>query len=225
MSSKFNIANIIESEQELFHQKKHGVSLWDPRVKLALLTVAITLNIGIANTYISSALLIIGFMLVLWTRPPMFRTTLFYLAPLVPTLIAVVGISMGFGITPLVTIGKVSIYKEGIFQGLGVLLRVYCDITWLVLTFVTTQFTDILKALHWYKIPGILVDTLAMMYRYCFLLYEEFSKMYVAAYSRGGMKGKINAIRTVSRIGAQIFIRAYDRSERIYTAKYARGGE
>jgi len=225
MGGSLNLNEIIESEQLLEANNKRGVFPWDPRLKLALLAGVIVLNIGLAVNWLSALLLVAGLLLVLWTRPPVGRTLIFFLGPLLATMVAVAGFSIGFGITPVYKFGKIIVYKEGMIQGGGVALRVYCDMSWLALTFVTTPFYRILDAFRWYRVPNILVDTLAMMYRYTFLLFDEFTRMHTASCSRGGKAGKINTMKTISRIGAQIFMRAFDRSERIYLAMRARGGE
>ena len=225
MSAGFDINKVLDSEQQLLAHKGQGFFLLDARIKIGLLIAVIVLNIGFAINTLSALLLFIGFTLVLWSRPPLGRTLLFFIAPFVPTLIAAIGIAITTGITPVLKIGMFTVYEEGLLHSLGVILRVYCDITWLVLTFITTSFNTILKALRWYYMPSILVDTLALMYRYSFLLYEEFTRMNTAAISRGGRNGQWNTIKTIGRITAQVFMRTYDRSEKIFHAMVARGGE
>ena len=225
MSAGLNINKVLDSERQLLAHKGHGSFLWDARLKIGLLIVVIVLNVGLAINTLSAILLFIGLPIVLWSRPPLGRTVLFFIAPVVPTLIAAVGIAITTGITPVIKIGVITVYEEGLSHSLGVILRVYCDITWLVLTFITTPFNTILKALRWYYMPSILVDTLALMYRYSFQLYEEFTRMNTAAISRGGRNGQWNTIKTLARITAQVFMRTYDRSEKIFYAMVARGGE
>lgn len=225
MGRYLNLDKFIASEQQLEGKPLRGVFAWDPRLKLGMLAAVIALNIGLAINALSAALLMVGFLLVLWTRPPFGRTLIFFLGPLLATVVAVAGFSVGFGETPVYQLGRLTVYREGIILGGEVAVRVYCDITWLVLTFVTTPFYRILEAFRWYKVPGILVDTLSMMYRYSFLLFDEFTRMHTASCSRGGRSGRTNALKTISRISAQVFMRAYDRSERIYLAMVTRGGE
>jgi len=225
LSAGLDISKVLDSEKQLLAHKGYGCFLWDARLKIGLLIVVIVLNVGLAINTLSAILLFIGLSIVLWSRPPLGRTVLFFIAPFVPTLIAAVGIAITTGITPVIKIWVFTVYEEGLIHSLGVILRVYCDITWLVLTFITTPFNTILKALRWYYMPAILVDTLALMYRYSFLLYEEFTRMNTAAISRGGRNGQWNTIKTLSRITAQVFMRTYDRSEKIFHAMVARGGE
>jgi len=213
------------SERHLENFSGKGFHRLDIRFKLALLAIVIVLNIGLAIPLLSGILFFIGFVLLIASVPSTGRTLLFFLGPIFATSVAFIGYSIGFGQTAVFTFGKLNIYKEGLILGLGVILRVYCDISWLALTFITTPFPDVLKALRWYKIPTIIVDTLAMMYRYSFLLFEEFTRMYTSATSRGGRIGSMQTIKTLSLIGAQLFIRAYDRSEKIFTAMLSRGLE
>jgi cobalt/nickel transport system permease protein len=213
--------------RERLHESRpaRGVTRWDPRVKLVLLLVAIAANTWLALPAVSASVLAIGVVLLLWTRPPWRTVTLFFLAPLWATLIALAGYAVGVGHTPLATLGPLVITREGLQLGGQVALRAYCDIVWLALVFITTPFAQVLTALRWMRVPGILVDTLAMMYRYAFLLHDEFRRMRLAAQSRGGRSSRRREMQVIARIAAQIFLRAFDRSERIYWAMTARGGE
>lgn len=222
MSSGLDLNKVFESEQQLLISKSGG---WDARLQIGVLIMVIVLNIGLAINSVSAILLGLGLLIVIATQPPPGRTLLFFIAPLFPTLIAAIGISVTTGITPFINLGNLTVYQEGLNNSLGVILRVYCDVTWLAIIFITTPFNEILKALHWYRVPTILVDTLALMYRYAFLLHEEFTRMNTAAISRGGRNSQWRTMKTLGRITAQIFMRTYDRSDRIFQAMVARGGE
>ena len=73
--------------------------------------------------------------------------------------------------------------------------------------------------------PEILVDTLSYMYRYVFLLYDEFSAMRNSAMARGGFSKLGSSATTSGMIAAQIFMRSYDRADRVWQAMQARGSE
>ncbi|KOR31893.1 hypothetical protein TI05_10690, partial [Achromatium sp. WMS3] len=143
MSAGLDISKVIDSEKQSLAKQGQGFFLLDARLKIGLLIAVIILNIGLAINTLSAFLLFIGFTLVLWSKPPLGRTLLFFIAPLFPTLIAAIGIAITTGITPIFDIGMITVYEEGLFHSLGVILRVYCDITWLVLTFITTTFNTI----------------------------------------------------------------------------------
>ena len=194
------------------------------RIKLGLLASTIVLNTWVAIPWLSGALLLIGLCLIALWRVPWRSQMLFLLTPLWPAVVVLAGFSIGFGITPLARLGPVTLYQEGFWRGCQVGVRAYCDVAWLVWSMQTTSLPDVLAALRWYRMPSILVETLSMMYRYSFLLSAEFQRMRGAAAARGGHSGLQKEMVSISRIVSQVFMRAYDRSDRICVAMAARGG-
>ncbi len=87
----------------------------------------------------------------------------------------------------------------------------------------TTPFSKILKVLQRARVPSLLITTIALMHRYIFVLAEESERMRRARASRTFS----NARRTVwsyqANVVGQLFIRASERAERIYSAMCARG--
>jgi cobalt/nickel transport system permease protein len=182
------------------------------------------LNTWLAIPWLSAALLLMGIVLINWTHIPLRRQLSYLLIPLWPTLLVLIGFSIGFGVIPLRTIGPITLYVDGLARGGQVALRAYCDIVWVMACLLTTPFAQVMQALRWYRVPEVIVDTLSMMYRYSFVLYNEFRRLRLAAQSRGGAEGYLAEMHLLARISAQIFLRAFDRSERIYWAMVARGG-
>jgi cobalt ECF transporter T component CbiQ len=202
---------------------QYGMYCWDGRLKLALLTAAIGLNILMARLWLSVLLLVLGVILVLFSRIPLRQVVFFFLAPAWATLIVFVGFSVGFGVTSLYQVGPVILYQEGIRLGLAAAARVVCDMVWISAVFLTTPFNTLMRALRWYRVPAILLDITAMAYRYAGLLWEEFHRMKISAVSRGGFRGWINRYHSTARILSQVILRSYDRSLRIQHAMFARG--
>lgn len=87
----------------------------------------------------------------------------------------------------------------------------------------TTSVPALLNALILLQVPPLLVAILASMYRYINVLVAEFNAMRQAAVSRNLM-GTSNWQRLVvgNMIGS-LFIRTYERGERVYQAMLARG--
>ena len=225
MKAISNISNrtdkyIHEYQEVSYHQGLHG---WDPRLKLALLVIAVAMNVVVARLWLSFLLFLISLGLVIRSRVPWRLFALFFLAPAWATLIVFLGFSAGFGTTAIATIGPLSFYQEGMLQGLSAAARVACDMSWMAAVFLTTPFTKVLKALKWYRIPDVLLDMIAMAYRYAFFLFDEFLKMKDAARSRGGFQSYYDKCRSTAMILAQVIIRAYDRAQRIQEAMVARG--
>jgi len=93
----------------------------------------------------------------------------------------------------------------------------------LVLT-LTTDFYDLVKILELVKLPQVIPSLLSFAYRYSFLFLGEAKRMLTAKEARSfGKKNKIEEIRTLTRLLPRLFLRALDRSERIYAAMLARG--
>jgi cobalt/nickel transport system permease protein len=101
----------------------------------------------------------------------------------------------------------------------------------LLLTF-TTPFHDLLDALRELRLPRIMVAIIGFMYRYLAVLGDEAQRLMRAraarsAVAEGGSGGGSLAWRarvTGSMVGS-LFLRSYERSERIYEAMLARGFE
>lgn len=225
MSGNLSIDTVKESEEKILRGINRGFYRIDPRAKLILLMLVIVLNIGLAIPRLSLALLAVGLIALIWTAPFSRLTAAFFVAPLISTIVIIIGFAFGFGSDTMFSIGRFPVSREGLMAGVAVAVRIYCDVTWLALTFLTESFSGILAAFRWFRMPAILVDTLSLMYRYAFLLHAEFNRMYIAAQARGGKSGYVNTITSLGSIISQVFIRAYDRSERIYSAMISRGGE
>ncbi len=230
MSHKAFLGSASARTDLIIHKYQEGLSIqglngWDPRMKLALLVIAVALNIIIARLWLSSLLFVIGVGMAIWSRIPFRLFALFFLAPAWATLIVFLGFSVGFGTTPIFTFGSVTMYREGVFQGLSASARVASDMSWIASVFLTTPFTKVLHSLKWFRVPTVLLDTIAMAYRYAFLLMDEFLRMRDASRTRGGFQGYLNSLITTARILAQVILRSYDRAKHIQLAATARGAD
>ena len=99
-----------------------------------------------------------------------------------------------------------------------------CLATMILLT-TTTPFTDLLTALRRARLPAVFVTTLALLYRYLFVLMDEAGRMRRARLSRSFSATRAHRWRALATVAGQLFIRSVGRAERIYTAMSARGWE
>ncbi|MDH5810710.1 MAG: energy-coupling factor transporter transmembrane component T [Candidatus Methanomethylicaceae archaeon] len=132
--------------------------------------------------------------------------------------------------TPLFTINMwvftASASLEGTYRVAQFVLRAWVCIG--ALTILTSIFgiDGILNVLSQAKAPNILLQTFSLSYRYLFVSIREAQKMLLAREARRYRnKRLINAqdLRDLGRILAALFIRTYERSERVYLAMKARG--
>lgn len=93
----------------------------------------------------------------------------------------------------------------------------------MILLATTTPFSDLLVVLSRWHVPSLLVTTLALTYRYQFLLWDEAGKMKRARQSRSFAPSRGQVWRSLATVAAQLFIRSTERAERIYAAMSARG--
>ncbi len=206
------------------HRGDHGLNGVDPRVKLALLAGVVAANVVVARLWLSLSLFCAGAALAWWSRIPARLFLLFFVAPAWATLLVFAGFSVGFGQTPVWSPGWVTVYREGMWQGASAALRVASDMAWMAAVFATTPFDKVLAALAWFRVPRVLLEAIAMGYRYAFLCIDEFSRMKESARLRGGFRTYAEAQKSTARILAQVVLRAYDRAQRIQQSMAGRGG-
>lgn len=99
----------------------------------------------------------------------------------------------------------------------------------LLLTY-TTPFHDLLDAMRELRVPRILVSIIGFMYRYLAVIGDEAQRLIRARASRSatapGARGGGSLgwrARVTGHMVGSLFLRSYERSERIYAAMVARG--
>jgi len=224
MSGFLSISGLLKAEKAMGLRLRCGLHGMDARLKLALAGAAVLFNVVLLDYRVSLGLLLAAWGGMAASKAPVRHMAWFMLAPMWAAVPVVFGLAVGLGATPLIKIWHLTMYREGLAQGGQAGLRVLADAACAGLLFLTTPFTEILAALRWFRVPTVVADTLGFMYRYVFLLWEEFSAMRVSARARGGMLGWRREWHTTGTITAQLFLRAYDRAERIQQAVQARGG-
>jgi cobalt/nickel transport system permease protein len=97
-----------------------------------------------------------------------------------------------------------------------------CLLTMILLSS-TTPFSALLDVMKRARVPDILVSTLALMYRYLFVLADEAQRMRRARASRTFRPGRWWTWHALGSVIGQLFVRSTERAERIYAAMIARG--
>ena len=198
---------------------------WDARLKLFLLVVAIGLNVVVANAWLSAGLLAVSLVFIVRSKIPFRLFAIFFLAPAWATLLVFVGFSVGFGLQPILSVGPVTFYREGVALGVSAALRVASEMSWIAALMLTTPFPRLLDALQFYRLPPVLIGAFGMAYRYAFLLADECYRMIAASRVRGGLNSFYGKVESLAMIVAQVIIRAYDRAARLQIAMMTRGAD
>jgi cobalt/nickel transport system permease protein len=92
-----------------------------------------------------------------------------------------------------------------------------------VLLGATTPFPDVLHALERLRAPKLLVLIAAFMYRYLFTILDEVQRMRAALAARGYAPRHALQAQAIGRVATALFLRTYERAERVHLAMLARG--
>jgi len=88
----------------------------------------------------------------------------------------------------------------------------------------STPFTLLLEGMRKLGVPRLLVQQLAFLYRYIFVLIDEAMRVRRGRDFRGARRAPLaQRLRAVGGIIGSLFVRTLERSERIHTAMCARG--
>jgi len=117
----------------------------------------------------------------------------------------------------------------GLVLFLSIGLRTWLAVQAAILLTATTAFPDLLWGLGALKVPPALVAVVGLMYRYLFLAGDEALRMMRARQARAAaLPGArpppvVWQARVAGRMIGSLFLRAIERSERVYGAMLARG--
>ncbi len=118
---------------------------------------------------------------------------------------------------------QLTVTYSGLQVLINILIKAWLSILSLIWLTSTTKLPHILHALEQLHLPRVMVMILSFMYRYLFVLVDEVMRMKQARDSRNFGGGRFWQIRTIGKMVGTLFIRSYERGERVYSAMVARG--
>ncbi len=139
--------------------------------------------------------------------------------------VVIVGTLFRGGGTVLWHWGWLRVTSEGLTILGSVSIKAFLSLLVMNLLILTTSVPALLHALAALRTPPLLVAILASMYRYIAVLAEEFSSMQRAARSRNLLSSRSRQRTVVGNMFGSLFIRTYERGERVHQAMLARGYE
>jgi cobalt/nickel transport system permease protein len=120
-------------------------------------------------------------------------------------------------------LGPVDVSREGLATFATVSAKAILGTLSAVLLGATTSFPDVLHALERLKAPKLLVLIAAFMYRYLFTIVDEVQRMRAALAARGYAPKHALQAQAIGRVATALFLRTYERAERVHLAMLARG--
>jgi cobalt/nickel transport system permease protein len=127
------------------------------------------------------------------------------------------------GGTVLWSWGPLQITTVGLTVLGSVTLKVLLSLCLVNILILTTSIPALLNAFIALRMPPLLVAIMASMYRYLGVLMAELNAMRQAAIARNLMANNLATRLIIGHIIGSLFIRTYERGERIYQAMLARG--
>ena len=125
---------------------------------------------------------------------------------------------------------RLTLTGAGVVRFASIVLRSWLSVQGAILLTAVTPFPDLMHALRHLRVPAPLVAVISFTYRYLFVLTEEARRMLRAREARsarlpaGGGGGSPGwRARVAGHMVGQLFLRSYERSDRVYNAMLARG--
>ena len=118
----------------------------------------------------------------------------------------------------------------GVIRFLSILARSWLSVQMAILLVATTQFPDLIHAFEHLRVPRSLTTVVAFLFRYLFVLTDEAFRLMRAREARSaGIQGNKRGgsllwrVKVTGSMAGQLFLRSYERSDRIYQAMVSRG--
>lgn len=116
---------------------------------------------------------------------------------------------------------------EGLTRSAVLFFRVLAAVAALSLLTATTGVKGLMAAFKELRVPCLLVSLIEFTFRYVFLLTDEVQRMRTARRARcfvgGGSLLNRHVFKTTGQLVGILFIRSWERGERVYNAMLARG--
>ncbi len=120
-------------------------------------------------------------------------------------------------------LGGITVSRSGLLVLWNVVIKSYIGVLSMILLSSTTPFTKLMKGLELLKVPKVFTTIALFMYRYSFVLVDEAMRMKRARDSRNFGGKWIWDSKVIAHMIGSLFIRSYERGERVYLAMVARG--
>ncbi|HEY7660046.1 MAG TPA: cobalt ECF transporter T component CbiQ [Actinomycetota bacterium] len=116
-----------------------------------------------------------------------------------------------------------SLSVEGLWGAWNILAKATLGLGASILVAATTTMPEFLRGFERLRIPQALTSTLSFMIRYFDVIADDMRRMRVARQSRGHDPRWIWQAKAVATSAGALFIRSYERGERVHLAMLSRG--
>lgn len=127
------------------------------------------------------------------------------------------------GTGPHVEVGGVSLSVVGLWGAWNVVAKATLSVGASVVLSSTTEVADILAGFNRLRAPRILTAIAGFMVRYLEVVASELGRVRTAVAARLGDRHRLAEAATLASVSGTMFIRSYERGERVHQAMLARG--
>lgn len=116
-----------------------------------------------------------------------------------------------------------SLSQPGLWAAWGILAKGTLGVATTIILAATTPVPQLLAAFERLRVPRVLTSITAFMIRYADVLTDEMRRMHIARISRGDRSNWLWQARATATSAGALFVRSYERGERVYVAMQSRG--
>lgn len=124
---------------------------------------------------------------------------------------------------PYVEVGALTLSEPGLWGAWNILVKGTLGVAATSLLTATTAVPELLLALERLRVPRAVVGIASFMLRYWQVLAGDLRRMRIARVSRGDDPRWLWQVAGIARTAGALFVRSYERGERVYVAMLARG--
>jgi cobalt/nickel transport system permease protein len=124
---------------------------------------------------------------------------------------------------PRVDVLGVSLSESGVLGSWNVLAKGTLGVLAAIVLSASTAPRELLAGLERLRLPSTLVAILSFMVRYLSVVSGDLQRMRIARESRGYTGGRAGHLKAVAAGAGALFVRSFERGERVHLAMQARG--
>ncbi len=218
-----------------YHEKESFVHRLDPRVKVVVTIVFIVSN-ALLPDGAWMAFVLAWLFLLLANVLSQLGIAYTFKRSLIALPFALIAVTILFSMPgePIASFNLLmwnfTITDAGLLRFVSILIRSWLSVQMAILLVATTRFPDLIHAFEHLRVPAILTTIIAFLYRYLFVLTDEVIRLLRARESRSAASagkrsggGVLWRAKVAGNMAGQLFLRSYERSDRIYNAMLSRG--
>lgn len=122
-----------------------------------------------------------------------------------------------------IEVGFVEVSVAGLWGAWNILIKAILGASVSIVLTATTEVADIIRGLGVLRVPVLFTSIATFMIRYLELITDELGRMRTAMTARGYDPKWIAQARPIASSAGALFVRSYERGERVHAAMLARG--